>query len=154
MAVRKLKLRMGLERVSKPLYPSEPGFVESVNRQLKALEDDVIDIMKQFEDASPDIMMEALEPNFEQSKVYCPKQTGALVNSGYLENTTFRGQPRVEIGYAKGGNPRYAVMVHENLDRYHAPPTQAKFLERAIMEDLDGIYQRLGWGYQEFAGAI
>jgi len=35
-------------------------------------------------------------------------------------------QPSVVVGY---GMP-YSVFVHENLECYHKPPTQAKFLEQ------------------------
>jgi hypothetical protein len=152
MATPKLNVRVGLTRISKPLYPSEPGYVESVNRQMKVVEETVLDIIEQFERATPEIMLEAIRPAFELSKVYCPKDTRALVNSAYLEITSYRGKPRVEMGYARGGNPRYAAIVHENLEFRHAYPTQAKFLERAVLEWSGDIYYNLGRGYMDFMG--
>jgi hypothetical protein len=149
--VAKLKLKMGLTRVSAPLYPSEPGFVNAVNEQLKMLADEVQSICDQFEEVSPDIMLEALRPTFQKSQRYCPVKSGELKDSGYLEVTSSSKNPRVEMGYAKGGNPRYAVYVHEILDYAHAPPTRAKWLQAALMEDLDQILLRLGSGYAEFA---
>lgn len=154
MAKRSLKIQMGLSRITKPRYASEPDFVANVNAQFKEVEKALIDIFNQITDASEDIMVEALQSNFEQSQFYCPQDTGALKASGYLQKGNFRGKPRVEIGYGRGGNPRYTVLVHERLDFHHEYPTRAKFLERAIMEDLDGIYARLRIGYADFMGQL
>ena len=151
MAVRPVSINVGLSRVSKAVNPAEPAFVAQMQAQAKALTDSLLKIMKAFEDVSPDVMMEALQPTFDKSQIYCPVMTGELRSSGYLEVTSYRGSPRVEMGYAKGGNPRYAVYVHENVEAKHEPPTQAKFLQRAMEEDLPQMYYRLGEGYK---GAI
>lgn len=150
--VSKIKLKMGLERVSKPKFASEPGMVAQVQAQVRALQDDLEYIFDQFEDVTPEICLEALKPVFEQSKVYCPKLTGDLVNSGYLEVVGYRGKPRVEMGYGKGGRPYYAAYVHEMTQIHHAYPTQAKFLERAVNEDIGGIIDRVSDGYKRFMG--
>src|SRR5688572_19369077 len=124
--MRRLKLRMGLERVSKQQYAGHRDQVAHVNRQLKELELDILDIFKQLEDESPEIMIDVLEPTFIKSQTYTPYDKGPLVNSGYLEENSFRGQPRVEMGYGKGGYPHYAALQHENMGFYHKPPTRAK----------------------------
>ena len=91
----------------------------------------------------------ALLPTFEKSQIYCPKETGALVDSGYIEVTGRLGhalggaEPSVEIGYGRNGNPPYALIVHEVLSHYHKPPTRAKWLERALQEDQHKILPRI-----------
>lgn len=96
-------------------------------------------------DSVPGITKEALEPAFEKSKVYCPKKTHDLVNSGYLK---VRGRLRagvggpqtiVEMGYAKGGFPYYALIVHEVMSYYHKPPTRAKWLQVAMQEEASTV---------------
>jgi hypothetical protein len=56
----------------------------------------------------------------------CPKKTGFLAASGYAEPPT--DQEGLITGIV-GFNAGYAAIVHERLDVYHEPPTQAKFLE-------------------------
>jgi len=152
MAIPKLNVRMGLTRVGKPLYPSEPGYVAQVNAQMKQVELAILDIFDQIEDVTPHIMVDVLEPVMELSAYYCPKDTHALVNSRYIEITSYRGKPRVEMGYARGGVPRYAAIVHENLEFHHAHPTQAKFLERAVLESQNEVFYSLASKYREFMG--
>lgn len=56
---------------------------------------------------------------------------GALKRSGHLRRFQSReGNTRVEVVY----DMRYAIFVHEMLSNYHAPPTSAKYLERAAQE--------------------
>jgi hypothetical protein len=113
----------------------------------------LIEVCDNFVNVSEDVMLEALQPTFEKARdVYCPEKTGDLRASGYLEKVGFRGQPRVEIGFARGGDPWYGLYVHEMTGYNHEPPTQAKFLQRAVMEDLNVIYQRLGAAYAEQMG--
>lgn len=150
--VRTLNLKMGLEKVSKPMHPEQSSFVAGVNAQMRALRDDLQSIMEQFEDVTPEITIEALTPTFDKSQIYCPHRTGDLRNSGYLESVGFRGQPRVELGYGRGGNPWYAALVHEQVEVPHAPPTRSKFLEAAVNEDHEMIFARVSEGYKRFMG--
>jgi hypothetical protein len=145
-------LVVGKIRTTAPKYPSEAGYVSSVNAQLKDLKAIIQSIFDQIEDASPSIMLAAVQPTFEKSKVYCPRKTGALVNSGYASVTGTGKTPRVEVGYAKGGVPFYAVFVHEMTGFYHAPPTRSKWLQAAMTEDIGVIRDRLVSGYKAFAG--
>lgn len=87
-----------------------------------------------LEDTTPQVLLAALEPAFELSQEYVPKDTGALATSGYLRIVAFRGKPTVEIGYGSSGSPDYAAVVHENLEWRHKAPTQAKYLEAALNE--------------------
>jgi hypothetical protein len=147
----RLQLRMGLKHVAKPKWPSEPGYVASMNAQIEAWLADIQDIFDQILYASPEIMLDAVYPIYNKARnVYCPVDTGALRDSAYAEATGRGKNPRVEVGFAKGGSPRYAVYVHEMVEQYHEPPTRSKFLQAALMEDLDGLKARLEAGYKEF----
>lgn len=105
-------------------------------------------LIDQLEIATPNILYAALEPTFEKSQDYCPQDTGRLVASGYLEIVEFRGKPTVQIGYGKGGDPEYAVTVHENLEWRHKAPTRAKWLQVALAEDANDIERRIVSAYQ------
>ncbi len=109
----------------------------------KQLADDLTWYFKQLKDGLPEDLKEALEPTLNLSKEYCPVDTGKLVGSAYLETEQFRGGSRAEIGYARNGDPDYAVIVHEQVHVGHKAPTSAKFLQRAIDEDYHNILQRL-----------
>jgi hypothetical protein len=83
----------------------------------------------------PQEMKRALEPTLELSNYYAPKDTGELRESGYVQVRGRRGNVTAEVGYGYGGKAPYAVIVHEHPELYHKPPTQAKFLQRAMDED-------------------
>jgi hypothetical protein len=153
MAQKRLHVGIGARRTRKNArFASESAFIAEMRQTSNDVCRAMLDILDQFEDVSEEIMINALEPTLDRAKYYCPKDTLELVNSAYLEEARFRGKPRVEIGFAKGGDPVYAIYVHEILDYKHDEPTRAKFLEYAVYEDLDGIYTRLGDGYRRFMG--
>lgn len=135
-----------------PPYPSEAGYVEAMRAQSKAMTDALLGILKDLEEVSIPIMLDALAPTKALAEYYTPKDTHALVNSAYLVENSFRGKPRVELGFARGGHPHYAAYVHENLAMGHAEPTSAKFLERAMKEDMDNIRARIYEGYAKVMG--
>jgi hypothetical protein len=60
----------------------------------------------------------------------CPVEFGPLRASGVVvvEGSGLGTRGRVEFG---GSSAPYALYVHENLQAYHAPPTGAKWLEKA-----------------------
>lgn len=146
MARARLKASIGTAFSRSGQYAS----VTSAQASGKVITDALNKVLDQFELASEDIMIEALEPTLEFAKHLTPKLTHALVNSAYLEAASFRGKPRVEIGFARGGIPYYAAFVHEMIDIPHKDPTRSKFLQAAVMSDLGEIYKRLGDGYAEF----
>lgn len=150
MAFRKLDINIGLRNLRVPQFATEPDFVASVQAMSKTLMTGLNKIINQFDDVSAEIILEAMQPTFEKSQEYCPVQTGALKESGYLEITDFRGVDRVEIGYAKGGEPRYAVVVHEDVETPHAFPTRSKFLQAAMEEDESAMLGRIADGYSRF----
>lgn len=149
-ARRYINVNIGKVRSVKPMYPSEPGYIAQMQAQSRAMTDALLEICNGFENVSNDVMMDALEPTFELAGKYTPKDTLRLFKSEYLEVNAFRGKPRVELGFARGGDPPYAMYVHEMVDIEHKAPTRSKFLQAAMMEDLGNIYKRLGEGYRAF----
>lgn len=148
----RLNIRVGLTRVTKPQFASEPGYVAAVSKMVKVLKDDLEHILNQVQDATPEIVLEAMQPMFDKSQVYVPHRTGALKESGYLEITQTGAQPKVEMGYAKGGVPRYAALVHEQVEVPHQAPTRSKFLEAAVNEEMGATLNRIQEGYRRFMG--
>jgi isocitrate dehydrogenase len=81
-------------------------------------------------------MVTAAHVILKKSDYYCPKDTLRLVKSGKVYVRGSDVAPEVSIEY----RTPYAVYVHEDLDATHAPPTQAKFLEKAIRESNGDLY--------------
>jgi hypothetical protein len=119
------------------------GAKGDVVAQFKAIERNFTSFVNHVRNVTPLIMIEALQPTYKKSHVYVPKDTGALDSSGYLEVTNTGRNPRVEMGYGKGGKPNYAVIVHEKVEYLHAEPTRAKYLQTAMLEDINEIRIRL-----------
>lgn len=148
----KLNVKLGLQSVRKPQYASEPDYVQQMRAVSKALQSDLQYILEQFEDVSPEIVIVALTPTKELAQKYTPRRTGELRNSAFLESVGSKGAERVELGFAKGGIPRYATLVHEQVEVPHEAPTRSKFLEAAINEDIGNMIDRLSDGYRRFMG--
>jgi hypothetical protein len=95
-----------------------------------------------IQNASPEGLRYALQSIFDESQIMVPVKTGKLKSSGYLEVTSTPRGARGVVGYAKAGNPQYAAWVHEFTERFHSPPTQAKFLSEAVSRHIDEIPSR------------
>jgi hypothetical protein len=104
-----------------------------------------------FKEATPDALVEILEPTLGKAITYCPEDTGTLRSSAYLEAETQRGKAVVAIGFGRGGQPSYAIFVHE-LPYQHDAPTTYKFLERAVDEDYQSIVAQTPKVLRELAG--
>lgn len=143
-------LRVGklTTRITAP--SSETRYVTQVNQAMRELEASMRSIFDQFLEASPKIMLDAMEPIFEASQRLTPVDTGELIASGYLESTGTKKAPRIEIGYGRGGHPSYTVFVHERTDIMHVAPTQAKFLEEPLKAGMGNLFIRVAKGYQQF----
>lgn len=69
---------------------------------------------------------------FHRSQVLVPVDTTALKKSGKREKKRGPGgAPMWEISYG-GPTAPYALWVHEDLSKHHAPPTQAKYVSQAV----------------------
>lgn len=102
---------------------------------------------------SGEVLRAALTPTLKKAITYCPKMTGALRASAYLE---VRRQGALlgyvaEIGFGRGGKPTYAIYVHE-VPYVHQAPTRWKFLQAALEEDASVIRQRLAGGFRTAGG--
>jgi hypothetical protein len=138
-----------LVRKASGSWPNERKDMSSVREQFRAkIVAPLQQMFDSLEDVSEEIIYDALEPTFDKSQMYCPELTGELRESGYLEIVTTKKGPMVEIGYGRGGNPDYAVAVHERTDIKHEEPTRAKYLEAAVLEDLDNIRDRIFSAYR------
>ena len=143
------KVNIGRQRIPYTDDSSQANFERAVRGQIKDVIGNFSAWVRHMETVSADVLVEAMQPIFDLSQVYVPRDTQALANSGYLEKRRVGSRSVAELGYAKGGHPHYAAFVHENLDFYHAPPTQAKFLERAIMEEEFKTQKRILDGMKE-----
>ncbi len=78
-----------------------------------------------------------------KAKEITPVDTSTLKNSGHVRVPEINGsEVTVAMGFG-GAASEYAVKVHEDLDAYHKPPTQAKFLERPFLEAEVGMADRV-----------
>ncbi len=81
-----------------------------------------------------------LQTVLNESKKLCPVDTGTLGGSGHApEPEVTPGNIRAMIGYSQG----YAWWVHELIDNWHEPPTQAKYLEVPLMLALPTITEKI-----------
>ena len=147
------KASIGRARIPYSDTSSQSSFERDIRMQLKGVVQNFGAWAKHMDDVSAEVLKTALQPTFDKSQIYVPKDTRALKNSGYLESRQFSGRTVVEIGYSKGGTPNYGPKVHEDLEAFHEAPTQAKFLERALLEDEKDIQDRIFNGYMEASGA-
>ncbi len=139
---------VGRRRIDSFVGSTEASFTLGARDEISKVLGDLMKTVSKMENASADVIHEALQPTFALSQTYVPVKTGNLKRSGFLRKTTFRGIPTVQIGYGDGGSPPYAAIVHEKLENKHAAPTQAKFLQRALEEDADNIQARILRGYK------
>lgn len=86
------------------------------------------------------ILWEEGQRIMNESVRICPIDTGRLRASRYV-NPVSRENERfvLEMGYSAD----YALYVHEDLEAQHRPPTQAKYLEQPIRENLPDMQRRI-----------
>lgn len=146
-----LTARVGKASVRGSFASTAQGYATvSAREGMRAILKNYNNLINHMEGSTPHILLEALRPTFDKSQVYCPVDKGTLRDSGYLEITESNlGRTRVEIGYARGGDPYYAVDVHENLEWRHEAPTRAKWLQIALEEDSASIQARILGAYKD-----
>lgn len=97
------------------------------------------DLIKHLQGVTPEAIYDALEPVFDKSQEYVPKQTGLLAESGEMNiNQLSDGRIEGEITYG-GSGAWYASLVHELVYVSHAPPTRSKYLQAALEEEMDNF---------------
>lgn len=106
-----------------------PQHVTGIERVLKAIskakKEDAIKIADGLEKCANVVL--------RKSQQYVPVLTGALKATGRVE---VEGQGMGAEATVSYGSPEafYALYVHEDLTKTHAPPTCAQFLTRALRE--------------------
>lgn len=135
----RIKLHVGRTTIRQSIVGEDRAAALSMKSSMDGIVNNFKLLAEHVDNVTPDILMEALEPAFALSQVYCPMDTGDMLASGYLQVVERYHKPTVELGYGKGGNPSYTAVVHENLEWRHKKPTQAKWLSRALEESYGQI---------------
>ncbi len=152
MAARRARFRVGRQRLNSGVTSSDAGYTRDIRRQMKGIEGSYTRFLKTVDAATEAAVRAALQPVFDASQDLVPVDTGKLKASGYLVTRMSRGRIVGEVGYGKGGNPHWAPRVHEDLDVFHEPPTQAKFLEQPANEHAAGMLDVAGNVYRQTLG--
>lgn len=142
-----LRFPVGSQRITSSMRPSQAAYTRDARAAMEAVVKNFKGIVDAAEMTSASAISYALEAIYYTSQELVPVDTMRLKKSGYIDVRRKRGHITGEVGYGKGGDPHYAVFVHEMLHFYHKPPTQAKFLEAAVMrhkgELMDRYYEYL-----------
>ncbi len=134
---------VGSRRLSKGDVSASAGATRDVRRQMAAIQKNFQRLIDSVDGVTEEAVREGLQPIYDESQIFVPVDTGTLKASGFIETRrTSKGVSGV-VGYAAGSNPPYAAIVHERLDTSHATPTQAKFLELAVMRNFDEFRSRI-----------
>lgn len=133
------------------------GSEQALRQQFNASMQEVLENMQRVidftEGALPEIVVDVLKPTFEKSQLLCPVRSGALKDSGYLEARQLSsGRTEAEMGYGRGGDPDYAIYVHE-MPIWHNPPTTDKFLQKPVDEDYPTFAPRLAEAVRRAVGS-
>ncbi len=147
-----LKLTVGRERVTSAALPSEAGYIRSIRQQMVLIRKNMLKVVDYVNVITPEAIEFALKPIFEESQRLVPVDSGKLKASGFVETRRTSTGTVAAIGYARFGKPGYAAFVHERLDVFHRAPTQAKFLETAVVTRIDDFRRRIVFFYQRNTG--
>ena len=145
MTVRRpLRASLGLKRLSRAKSGTSVGaFTRSAREQMRDIELRFAEFIKTVQHASPDALMAALDPIYEESQRLVPVDTGDLKASGYVDARQTPKGAIAEVGYGPAGDPFYTVFTHENPVFYHEAPTQYKFLQQPLEEQMDQLLPRV-----------
>lgn len=112
------------------------GVKETISMMKKIQHSHSQDVEKDLNNAAAVINKKAL--------YYCPIEYGPLRKSVKIEIKSRGFGMTIDISFG-GPDAPYALYVHEDLTKYHAPPTTAKFLEMAVKEskpEIEAIMKR------------
>lgn len=143
------RVSVGARRISENRNPQE----YDAQKEFRKIEREVQNFIGHVQANMGGVLLDGLERILDYSKELCPKDTGALVESGYVATAKVsKNLIAAEVGYAKDGFPDYALIVHEDLTKHHEEPTQAKFLEDAIYDNLDDLGSFIQMATKDMAG--
>lgn len=80
---------------------------------------------------------------YDKSQELVPVETGALKESGRIEVTGTGFGAKATVAYG-GPTAPHAFVVHEDLEAYHAPPTCAKYIAKAVTMTRGAAVARVG----------
>lgn len=150
----RVKASIGSRRLSSGTHASIAAATRQARTQMKTVMDNLEAVVQGLRTATPEALLYGLKPIADKATYYVPVKTGELRDSQYMEvRREGRQKFLVELGYARGGHPNYAALVHESVDIPHADPTSAKFLEKAVDEELHKVRPRVLRYLREKLGA-
>lgn len=132
---------------------TDSNFAANIKAAMDAITENYKGLVSHVQEGLGDVIVEALQPSMDESQELVPFRTGALHDSAYGPEVVARGRGiAVEMGYARGGFPTYAVAVHENIDVFHQPPTQSKFLQSPLEANAEQIQSDIVNGLKLLSG--
>ena len=136
---------VGSRRITAGTRVSVAAYTRLARAEMLGVNKRLNEVVSKFEDLSEPALRYGLVTIYNRSQQLVPVDTGKLKLSGTIEVSKRRpdGAIRGVVSYASGGDPYYAVFVHERLDFYHKPPTQAKFLQQAMEERINQVLRRI-----------
>lgn len=143
MARVRVKTSVGLQRLSAGRDATLKAFTRDARKSMKEVAKNLENVISKIEDATPEAVEYGMKPIWDLSRKYVPVDTGRLQASGQFVVQERGGKIEAAISYGKGGEPEYAIYVHERLDQAHAAPTRAKFLQAAVNEKLHLVLPRV-----------
>jgi len=131
---------VGGQRISPKTFPEVAQGINDVRQSMAGIVRAFENLVNELEGLTTEAVFENAYRVYARSIHYVPKDTGKLVNSAYIEVAPpSPGRVNAVVGYAKGNDPNYATIVHEDLTKRHASPTRAKFLTTAIMDEVNNM---------------
>lgn len=136
-------LSIGRVRVTKAASPSEAYYIQSIRQQMSAISTRLHRVVQHIDKVTPEATKFGLQAIYDESQKLVPVDTGRLKASAFIETRKTARGAEAFLGYGKAGDPPYAGIVHERMDFYHQPPTQAKFLEEAVFRRIQDFRRRV-----------
>jgi len=136
---------VGLGRIPAGTRASQARFTRLTRQRMAEINKRLDKVVSRYEELSEPALRYGLVTIYNRSQELVPVDTGKLKESGWISVSSRKsdGAIRGVVSYGRMGKPFYAVYVHERLDLYHKPPTQAKFLQRALEERINRVAVRI-----------
>jgi len=136
---RPLRFSIGYQRATRSMSGATAKTRNQVIRQFNEINKRLDLLGRAIEQTTKEVAEEALTIIFDASQILVPVNTGDLKASGYVDVRRVGNKIVGEVGYAPRNDPPYALFVHENLEMHHKPPTQAKYLQKAVEDNAGKI---------------
>lgn len=134
---------IGSRRLSKNDRSAEAVAIRNIRKGMNEVIEQYRKWIAHMDSVQPEILEQAFERVLFDSLIMVPRDTGNLADSAYLEVGKAGTRTNLEIGYDKGSRLGYAAVVHENLEWQHEPPTRAKYLEIALLQNASHVWETI-----------